>query len=387
MHLRDKRVLIDASMVRGGGGFTHVVNVLPELAAAEPEAAFRLLVRSDELGDAVAPAANVDVVRLRGKGPIARARFHTRLARRIARDFGADVYFSVAEYAPIAPPCPLVVSFRNPNVFTPLDQGWGAYQSWIRLPALRRAAVRMAARADRVLFVSHDSAAWIGDSIGLDPARRAVVHHGVDPGRWGPGEGDTAERSGILAVSSVYRYKNFVRLIEAWRSLAGGLAAVPDLTIVGDVVDREHARQMEAAREACGPLAGRVHIHGRVPYAEIARFYRRAAVFAFPSYLETFGHPMLEAMAAEVPIVAADTPVFHEVGGDAVVYCDPHDTSSIADALGRVLGSAPLRQHLVRAGRERAARFSWRASAERLAEVLAEVIAEGGPAGVRTGSR
>jgi len=377
MALAGRRILIDAAMVRGGGGFTHVVNIVPRLASLEPEARLRVLIRSPELRAALPEAPNLEISELPGTSPLQRLRFQLGQAGALARDFGADVYYSVAEYAPARLPCPLLVSFRNPNVFTPLDQGWGLYQSF-RLPALRRAAVRAASRAARVLFVSHDSARWIGDAVRLPESKRAVVHHGIDSDRWRPREGDAAAaRSGILSVSSVYRYKNFVRLIEAWRRLWDERANVPDLTLIGDVVDRDHARDMQAAREACGPLGERIHILGAVPYAEMPGHYHRAAVFAFPSYLETFGHPLLEAMAAELPVVAADIPVFREIAGDdAASWCDPHDTASIAAALGRTLEGPELRARLVAAGQARVARFTWDAAAERTAALLAEVIAE-----------
>ncbi|HEY8154718.1 MAG TPA: glycosyltransferase family 1 protein [Myxococcota bacterium] len=376
MSLAGQRILIDASMVRGGGGFTHAVNLLPRLAALEPEARFRVLVSSPALGDALREAGGLDVVALPRAGLLGRLRVQFANASRLARAFGADVYFSVAESGPLAPPCPLIVCFRNSNVFTPLEQGWGVYQS-LRLPALRRAAVRTSRRAARVVFVSHDSASWIGDSIGLPEAKRAVVHHGIDPARWRAAAGAAPlVRRGILSVSSVYRYKNFVRLIEAWRRLWDDRADVPDLTLVGDVVDRKHAREMEAARKACGPLAARIHIVGEVPHAEIPGWYRRASVFALPSYLETFGHPLLEAMAADLPVVAADIGASREVAGSAAEFCDPHDTASIARALGRVLGDAALRERMVAAGRERVAQFSWGAAAERTAALLAEVSDE-----------
>ena len=58
-----------------------------------------------------------------------------------------------------------------------------------------------------------------------------------------------------------------------------------------------------------------------------------ATLFVFPSYLETFGHPLLEAMASDVPLVAADIPVFREVAGDAALYADPHRPEALASAM------------------------------------------------------
>ena len=373
MGLMNKRIVIDAAMVRRGGGFTHLVNALPEILSNAPETRFLLLARGQTVTQALPEAPNLDLEVLPDAGPIQRLRFQVEQAGGLSRRFGADLYYSVAETAAWGLPCPLVVSFRNPNVFTSLDQGWGLYQSF-RLPALRRAAIRTAHRAARVIFVSHASARWIGDSIGLDPSKRSVVHHGIDPRPWMPIDRDANRRSGILSVSTVYRYKNFVRLIEAWRSIAENRVKPPELTLIGDVVDRQHAQAMQIARKHCGALAESIHILGAVPYADIPSQYQRSAVFAFPSYLETFGHPLLEAMASDLPVVAAETEVFKEVAGNAAVYCDPFDIGSIASALAQTLDQSELRQRLTEAGRRRIAEFTWTHTAQKTLQIFSEIL-------------
>jgi glycosyltransferase involved in cell wall biosynthesis len=112
-----------------------------------------------------------------------------------------------------------------------------------------------------------------------------------------------------------------------------------------------------------------------VPYAEIPRWYAHARLFVFPSYLETFGHPLLEAMAAGVPLVAADIPVSREVAADAARYADPHDTGDLARAVEEVLCDDDLRARLVASGRERARCFSWDDSARRHLELFRTLAA------------
>jgi glycosyltransferase involved in cell wall biosynthesis len=374
--LSGKRILIDATMARGGGGFTYLVNMLPALAAAEPEARFLVLLRTRELAESIPPLPNVELDCLPERGLVGRFVFLLREAAARARRFEADVYFSVAEYAPPGAHCPVVVCLRNPNVFTPLDQGWSGYQR-LRLGALRRLAEGSARRAARVVFVSEDSAGWMGEAAGIPEARRAVVHHGIDPARLGSGDGGSeasasaSKPHGILSVSTIYRYKNFVRLIEAYVLLARQLDDPPPLTIVGDDQDAEYSGRIRAARENAGALADRIHLVGAVPYREIATYYAGARLFVFPSYLETFGHPLLEALVAELPVVAADIPVFRELAGDAAVYADPHDASALASAMAQLLTDDALAQRQVELGKERVRDFGWPAAAVRLAGVLA----------------
>jgi glycosyltransferase involved in cell wall biosynthesis len=369
------RILIDGTMARGGGGHTYLVNILPRLAALAPEHRFRVLVRSERIAEAIAPARNLEVELLPRVGLAGRLRFCAREAARFARAWGADLYFSAGETVPFAPPCPTIASFRNPTVFASLDQARGL-RDRVRLRLLRDLSRISARVCDRILFVSEDSARWIGDSIGLAAEKRVVVHHGIDRVAW-----SAAPKSPmhpwpyILSVSSIYRYKNFVKLIEAYALLARRRRDVPDLVIVGDDQDPEYALKMEAARAATRSLAEHIHILGEVPYAEIQSWYAGAELFVFPSYLETFGHPLLEAMASDVPVVAADIPVFREVGGDAAFYADPHSADAFARAMQDALEVTLAREMLIKRGRERVREFSWDASAERLVSLFAEVHA------------
>jgi glycosyltransferase involved in cell wall biosynthesis len=133
---------------------------------------------------------------------------------------------------------------------------------------------------------------------------------------------------------------------------------------------------MECARAATGALAERIHMVGDVPYAEIQSYYAGADLFVFPSYLETFGHPLLEAMASEVPVVASDLPVFREIASDAAFYADPYDPHSLARAMEEALFVPEARKLLVKRGLERVARFSWDRTASRLLALFDEILQE-----------
>lgn len=368
-----KRYLIDGSMARAGGGYTYLVNILPRLSKMAPEARFRVLVRTERLAEALSGMPNVEVDLLPDVGLLARFRFlHTQVPK-LAAAWGADLYFSVGEYSPLRMPCPMVAAFRNPNVFTSLDQGWPLYQR-VRLKALRALSWLSAKRADRILFVSQDSANWIGDAMGLPESSRVVVHHGIDAEAFrGEMEGPRSDGV-ILSVSSVYRYKNFVRLIEAYTQLAKSRPETPDLVIVGDDQDPEYQRKMVAARDAAGDVAENIHLVGNVAYEQVKEYYRNASLFVFPSYLETFGHPLLEAMGCDVPVVAADIPVFREIAGDAVLYADPYKVESLAAAMEDGLSSISYRETLVERGRKRIEKFTWEHSTSRLLNMFSEIL-------------
>src|SRR5262249_48414822 len=333
---------------------------VPRLCAQAPERAIRVLLRSDALADLLPRAANLEVERLPGVGIAGRLRFTYAALAGVAARWRADVLFVAGELVPARSPCPAIASFRNPNVF-------GLWRGTpVRLVVLRALCALSARSADRVLFVSHDSAAWMGGRAGIAPERRSVIHPGVDRARLAAAAAASPHpRPYALGLSTLYSYKNFHRLIEAWQRLAERREGVPDLVIVGKALEPETGRRLERARAACGALAARVHLVGGVAYERVPDWYRHAEVFAFPSLLETFGHPLLEAMSAGTPVLASDTPVSREIGGDAAHYADARDPEALSRGLEELLFDAALRERLVRRGAARVADFSWDASARR----------------------
>ena len=100
---------------------------------------------------------------------------------------------------------------------------------------------------------------------------------------------------------------------------------------------------------------------GYVPDDELARLYRGASVFVFPSRFEGFGIPVIEAMASGVPCVVSSHPSLDEASGDAAVRVDPESPEAIAEGIERALDSGDA---LVARGLEHARRFSWRSTGE-----------------------
>jgi len=124
-------------------------------------------------------------------------------------------------------------------------------------------------------------------------------------------------------------------------------------------------------------LGASVVFHDGVSDEEYADLLRSATALVHASRDEGFGIPLLEAMSLGVPVVVADTAIFREVGGDAARFFPVGDADALARAVGELEGEWAA---VSRASLEQAARFSWRASAERLAGFLAEVVAARGSA-------
>ncbi|HEY8108881.1 MAG TPA: glycosyltransferase family 1 protein [Patescibacteria group bacterium] len=172
----------------------------------------------------------------------------------------------------------------------------------------------------------------------------------------------------VLAVGTIEPRKNHARLIEAFRSIPESRRRDTALVIAG----RWGWRYRPVKRAMVGTR--RVKVIEAPTDAELAALYRGATVFAYPSLLEGFGLPVLEAMHAGAPAAVSDLPVLREVAGDAAEYVDPQDVSSIRTGIERLLGSAPRRRKLSAAGQRRAKRFGWDKSAKATLGAIREAL-------------
>ena len=159
-------------------------------------------------------------------------------------------------------------------------------------------------------------------------------------------------------------YKNFVTVLEAMTS--AGWPGRVRLRVIGSPIE-EH----EAGLIAYYGLTDRVDGVGRVTDKELAAEYAAAICFVFPSRLEGFGLPILEAQVNGCPVVCADTPVFHEVAGNGALFFDPRLGERLAEAVATAC-EAKVRNRLVETGHENVRRFSWDRAAEQILAVYQE---------------
>jgi len=264
-------------------------------------------------------------------------------------------------------------------------------------PALIECQLRAILDPDRVLVVSEHWRQLLADGYGVEPT---VVRNGVDPDRFGqgsPGERERfREQAGagpdtflVLTVGGIEPRKGSVTLLEAMADvgevhLPPGTRGRAVLAVVGGhtFFDYRAYRDGALARlPELGLVEGRdVLLLGTVSEADLGGWYRAADAFAFPSVKEGFGLVVLEALAAGLPVVASDIPVFAEYleDGESALLVPPGDAAALAGALQKLAGDPELRRRLAAGGQPLVERFTWAASARTHREIYAGVMA--GPA-------
>jgi glycosyltransferase involved in cell wall biosynthesis len=235
-----------------------------------------------------------------------------------------------------------------------------------------------AKRSRRIVTVSESSRRDIVEAYGVDRSRVMVVRHGVEPdffdlagnARYGEDllrEAGVPECRYLLAVSTVHPHKNWQRLLEAYAHVIreGRREHLVIAGLAGKAWREVQSRLLDAE------LAERVYLLGWQPREVLLALFRHAQALVFPSTFEGFGMPVLEAMAAGIPVVCSDIQPLREIADGAAHFFDPSSSPALADALREMFANQALRDQFVERGLERAKQFTWtRAAEETLAALL-----------------
>jgi glycosyltransferase involved in cell wall biosynthesis len=355
------RIAVDAVHGKTGGGLTYLRAMLPRLAA-RPDLDVHLYAGAETLR-LLAPFDGRIVVHevAPWQGRIAEALWEQLRLPPILRADRIDVTFAPANFAPLAAPRPVVL-LRNALGVAARERRPAMMAYWAMLALATWASLL---RCRRTIAVSDYARRTIAGPL---RARTTVVPHGVAE-TFAPGP--DARESFLLAVADIYPQKNLHGLIAAFAILVAHRREL-QLIIAGRRVDETYAADLERLIST-HRLTSRVRFAGVLEPEALASLYRRCAAFVFPSTMETFGNPLLEAMASGAPIASSRAAAMPEILGDAGVYFDPDEPADIARAVAQLLDDPDLRVKLGLQGVARARVFSWDATAARTAAILREV--------------
>ncbi|HMC60358.1 MAG TPA: glycosyltransferase family 1 protein [Candidatus Solibacter sp.] len=270
---------------------------------------------------------------------------------------GAELFHGLNQRLPRIPLRCAITTFHDLFVLT------GEYSTPEFRARFARQARDAAARSAAVIAVSAFTRSQVVSLLGVEASRVHVVHHGIRqldlPA--------VAREPIILNVGAIQKRKNIVRLVEAfetvdpaWRLVLAGSYGYGSTRIL--------------ARIEKSPARGRISVLGYVAPAELAAWYAKAQIFAFPSLDEGFGMPVLEAMAAGVAVVTSNRSALPEVAGQAAIQVDPESVEDLGQALRGLTGNQELRRELVRMGTARALLFSWEKAVRETWEVYRKVL-------------
>lgn len=362
---RDKfLILINALHARSGGGVTYLRNMLP-LLAQDDQLDVHVCLHEDQRD--ILPSTLPDVhyhFRKYTRG------FWRVLMREqvdiplLARRLGANATFSPANYGPFLTRNHVVL-VRNAISVGFVERRPIKLAYWM---LLYLATLTSLLTSKRAIAVSEYAKRGIeGAYWKLSTTPLIVVPHGVDEYFLDPHE-NTSRELFLLAVSDIYVQKNFLGLLRAIIELRRQFPEIR-LKIAGRPVDIEYFEVLKRLI-AEADLSSNIEFLGHVETDELRKLYRTCGVFVFPSTVETFGNPLVEAMACGAPIASSNSAAMPEVLGDAAEFFDPNDVDDMCATISGLISDHDQRERLSAAARDRAARYSWQETKRQTLEVI-----------------
>ncbi len=215
--------------------------------------------------------------------------------------------------------------------------------------------------ASKIITPSNYAREEIVSHLKLPRERIEVIYHGVNLKvfKLTNKRDRNSSLSYFLHISQWQPKKNVERIISAYNLLS---PPKPKLKLVVPGFRKEvKGEGIEVIREP-------------ISHSEAAELYRNAFAFVFPSLHETFGMPILEAMACGCPVITSDRTACPEVAGNSALLVNPYSIEEIAQAMRKLIEDPRLREELVEKGLERAKQFSWERSARKHLKVFKEVL-------------
>jgi glycosyltransferase involved in cell wall biosynthesis len=310
-----------------------------------------------------------------------------------ARRTRVDVLFHHKFSIPVAASCPTVVQQRGteywtfPEYYSTLDDRLNRRYNVLTIPLFCR-------RAARVLTNSDSLARELERLAGVPREKMATIYAAADErftriadpmilGRVRAQYGLPAQPFFLMVVKGYARFeyegqalcprKNVEGTLEAFARARGADPRVPPMVILGAGVRERLTPGILAER--FGLSAEAVVIPGLIDHGDMPAVYSLAGALLFPSYYESFGIPLVEAMACGCPVITSSAPACPEVVGDAALVVAPDDVEGLTHAMLRLVREPELAPQLERRGMVRARSFSWEDSARRLLAELERAAA------------
>ena len=384
-------LFFNALAASAGAGLTYVRNIVPEISVRKDVRATIALTPSlrREFGE----VTNVAFIELNSPGTVTRFLREQRWLPGTIREVKADVLVSTGNFALRNSPVPQILLSGN-SLYTSSDfyrdvLARGDYAAWLDTHIKAVFAKRSVHWADVTVAPSQAFATvlqqWTGHVV-------TSIYHGFNreqffqntsalPSDLQAKIDATEDALKLLFVSHYNYYRNFETLLRAVPLLRDRLKERKIKLFLTCKFQAEgtpgNYKTKTAARLVQDlDIQDEVVELGAVPYALLHHVYHSADIYVTPAYAETFAHPLIEAMASSLPIVASDTAVHREICGQSALYFNRFSSLELAEQLHALASSCDLAKQLRMQGDLRSRDFSWKQHLEKLIAIAHSLTSE-----------
>ncbi|MCK5777545.1 MAG: glycosyltransferase [Rhodospirillales bacterium] len=356
---RRVKIFINGLHSKSGGGVTYLRNMLPKLVAM-PNLDVHVMLhkKQQDIFAECLPGATVHYSTV--NAGLAGVVFAEQVQLpRVARRVSADVVFSLANYGPLFVRNGMILIRNSLDVAT-VERRALKLCYWALIYLATMASILTSRRAIAVSTYARN-VSFRGPFRKLR-RKVTIIPHGISPVFFDV-ERKPVHPDFILTVSDIYVQKNLHTLIRGFASILNDHPGLL-LKVAGQSLDPSYFARLERLISELG-IQDSVQFLGHVESDVLLELYASCALFVFPSTVETFGNPLVEAMASGCPIVCSDAAAMPEIAGDSVVFVDPKTPEEIANAISQLLSDEEKKAKYSASARNRAKMFSWDVTAEK----------------------
>lgn len=358
-----------------------VLELIRHLQEIDLENEYYIFVKPDEDNQVIKETHNFKIIEVEGSPyPIWE---QVKLPKAI-KDCGVQLLHCTSNTAPLRPGVPLLITLHDIIYLEKLDLRKGTWYQRIGNLYRRWNVPKIVPNCEVILTVSNYEHQRIAQHFKPSEEKIKVVYNSV---------GDhfhlKAEATDLAKIKVKYdlpkRFIFFLANTDPKKNLKGVLKALALLKAQGQLtmplvmLDFKEEYLMNELNEiGATDLRSMIHISGYVPNKELPYFYQLSKMFLYPSLRESFGIPILEAMACGTPVITSNTSSMPEVAGDAAILIDPFEPQSIADAILKLDQDQELCNNLIDKGTLRAQKFSWASTARQVKQIYMDINKNGG---------
>ena len=363
------RIAINAMPSSGYGGITYLRQLLPVLDRRQDDHQWLVYGRAQTIEQI---RFDTSKVLFREMGPaggmLGRLLWEQGALPAILRRDGVDLVFTANNTDLFFAPRPRVIAIRYTEPFV-YREFYNSFSKRVRCIALKWLSLASLRSCNEVVFVSEYARRLAFEGRELQWKRSTVIRHGVgEPFRPSCERPSTLPPEFLFTSAKMIGYSNLAALVEAY-ALCRRRGVKAPLLIAGGPHDESYEAEVRGSISRLA-LDDSVRLLGYIGPRLMAALYAHSSVFIFSSLLEACPNTLIEALACGAAIVAAPTEPNREVAADAVFWFQGNSPLQIADAIERVYTDPQLAAGMRRRALERADRFSWQETADRLVETL-----------------
>ena len=359
---------------RGAGISWYIFNLLTRLTQVSPNDLTYSAFLSDRAFEKQASGLGLKFSGWPTHRPAARILWEQFIQPLALRQTKVDLLHALAFVAPLAAPCPFVVTIydlsflRYPEAFRPFNRWY-----------LSRFTANTVKRAKMIITISDSTRRDVINLLGVAPERVCTVYCGADHSFKPLPEPEVAAFKSrqqlpdtfVLFLGTLEPRKNVEGLIRAYAEWKTREPQAPLLVIAGG--QGWYYDKIFQLVESLN-LTDSIRFPGYVPQTDMPLWYNAASLFVYPSHFEGFGLPVLEAMACGTPVITSTTSSLPEVAGEAARLVEPTAIATLAETMATTMSQPDLQIDMKEKGLAQAAKFSWEKTARETVAIYQRVI-------------